>query len=393
LELAVNSGERATGAEVRIVAGEGCFSLRDVTIGVQFHWERTEEQSFHGVLRLIRDGNGVTAINEIGLEEYLTSVISSEMSAESPPELLQAHAITSRSWLAAMLEQQLKSKKLSDARRSHESPGELLRWYDREDHALFNVCADDHCQRYQGVSRIISVEAERAVDATRGVCLTYGNEICDARFSKACGGITENFENAWEDVAVPYLRSISDSPDSFSPVDQEKDARPWILSRPQAYCNVENKEILETILPSFDRETADFFRWRVSYGQTELSELIRKKSGLDFGLILDLIPVQRGPSGRIVRLQIVGSKRTLVVGKELEIRKWLSPSHLFSSAFVVSKFPAGEPVAVSFTLHGAGWGHGVGLCQIGAAAMATEGKKAEQILMHYFKGVQLRKLY
>lgn len=393
LELSMNSGGRVMGAEFRIVAGEGRFSLRDVTIGVQFHWERTEEQSFHGVLRLIRDGNGVTAINEIGLEEYLKSVISSEMSAESPPELLRAHAITSRSWLAAMLEQQLKSKKLSDARRSHESPGELLRWYDREDHALFNVCADDHCQRYQGVSRIVSAEAERAVDATRGICLTYANDICDARFSKACGGLSENFENAWDDVAVPYLRSISDSPDSFSPVNQEKDAQAWIMSRPQAYCNVKNKEILETILPSLDLETADFFRWQVLYGQTELSELIRKKSDLDFGLILDLIPVQRGPSGRIVRLQIVGSKRTLVVGKELEIRKWLSPSHLYSSAFVVSKTPSGEQVPTSFILHGAGWGHGVGLCQIGAAAMAMEGKQAKDILLHYFRGAELKKVY
>jgi len=391
LELSAQSGERITGAELRIDAGEGRFLLHNVTIGVQFHWERVEDQSFHGVLRLVRDARGITAINEIGLEEYLKSVISSEMSAESPPELLQAHAITSRSWLAAMLEQQWESKKLKEAKRSLESREEIIRWYDREDHALFNVCADDHCQRYQGVSKIISAEAEHAVEATRGMCLTYANQICDARFSKACGGITENFENAWADIAVPYLSSVSDSEKAFPSVAQEKDARSWIMSRPSAYCNASDERILKNILPSFDRETIDFFRWRVSYDQSELSGLIRTKSGVDFGSILDLIPVQRGPSGRIVRLRIVGSKKTLVVGKELEIRKWLSPSHLYSSAFVVSKSDGQIPA--SFTLYGAGWGHGVGLCQIGAAVMATKGKKAEEILLHYFRGTEIRKMY
>ena len=391
LELSAQSGERITGAELRIDAGEGRFLLHNVTIGAQFHWERVEDQSFHGVLRLVRDARGITAINEIGLEEYLKSVISSEMSAESPPELLQAHAITSRSWLAAMLEQQWESKKLKEAKRSLESREEIIRWYDREDHALFNVCADDHCQRYQGVSKIISAEAEHAVEATRGMCLTYANQICDARFSKACGGITENFENAWADIAVPYLSSVSDSEKAFPSVAQEKDARSWIMSRPSAYCNASDERILKNILPSFDRETIDFFRWRVSYDQSELSGLIRTKSGVDFGSILDLIPVQRGPSGRNVRLRIVGSKKTLVVGKELEIRKWLSPSHLYSSAFVVSKSDGQIPA--SFTLYGAGWGHGVGLCQIGAAVMATKGKKAEEILLHYFRGTEIRKMY
>src|SRR3990172_10483803 len=283
LELSAQSGERITGAELRIDAGEGRFLLHNVTIGVQFHWERVEDQSFHGVLRLVRDARGITAINEIGLEEYLKSVISSEMSAESPPELLQAHAITSRSWLAAMLEQQWESKKLKEAKRSLESREEIIRWYDREDHALFNVCADDHCQRYQGVSKIISAEAEHAVEATRGMCLTYANQICDARFSKACGGITENFENAWADIAVPYLSSVSDSEKAFPSVAQEKDARSWIMSRPSAYCNASDERILKNILPSFDRETIDFFRCRVSYDQSELSGLIRTKSGVDFG--------------------------------------------------------------------------------------------------------------
>ncbi len=391
LELSAASDRMIVAKELRIAAGESGFVLHGVTIGIQFHWERTEDETFRGVLRLVPDRKGVTAINEIGLEDYLKSVISSEMSAESPPELLKAHAITSRSWLAAMLEQQRKLKNLQKAARSHESSEEIIRWYDREDHALFNVCADDHCQRYQGVSKIISAEANRAVEATRGVCIISGSEICDARFSKACGGISEDFENAWDDVRVPYLRSISDSEQTFPPIRGEKEALAWIKSRPAANCNTSDEQILKRVLPSFDRETSDFFRWEVKYGQSELSGLIRKKSGLDFGSILDLIPIRRGASGRIVRLRIVGSKKTLVVGKELEIRKWLSPSHLYSSAFVVSK--SDEPVPASFTLHGAGWGHGVGLCQIGAAVMATKGKKAEEILLHYFRGAEVRKVY
>ena len=390
LLFSTKSGRQVTGKEFR-AAGEGRFLLHGVTIGIQFHWERMEDESFQGHLRLVPDGEGITAINEIGLEDYLKSVISSEMSAESPPELLKAHAITSRSWLTAMLEQQLKLKNLQKAARSRESSEELIRWYDREDHALFNVCADDHCQRYQGVSKIVSAEAERAVEATRGVCLTYGDEICDARFSKACGGISEDFESAWDNVSVPYLHSISDSEEEFSPVHGEENALAWIKGRPEAYCNTSDPEILKKILPSFDQETSDFFRWQVPYKQSDLSDLIRKKSGVDFGPILDLIPIQRGPSGRIVRLRIVGSKKTLVVGKELEIRKWLSPSHLYSSAFVVSK--SGGQIPESFTLHGAGWGHGVGLCQIGAAVMATRGRKAEEILLHYFRGAEVRKVY
>jgi SpoIID/LytB domain protein len=391
LELTTQSGRKIREKDFRTAADEGGFLLHGVTIGIQFHWERTEDESFHGGLRLVPDGNGITAINEIGLEDYLKSVISSEMSAESPPELLKAHAVTSRSWLAAMLEQQSKLKNLQKAARSRESSEELIRWYDREDHALFNVCADDHCQRYQGVSKIITAEAERAVEATRGMFLIYGGEICDARFSKACGGISENFESAWDDLSVPYLHSITDSEQSFRAVANEKEALAWIKSRPAANCNTSDKEILKRILPSFDRETSDFFRWEASYSQPELSELIRKKSGVDFGSILDLIPIQRGPSGRIVRLRIVGSKKTLVVGKELEIRKWLSPSHLYSSAFVVSKSDGRIPA--SFTLYGAGWGHGVGLCQIGAAVMATKGKKAEEILLHYFRGAEVTKVY
>ena len=362
------------------------FVLHDVTIGVHFHWERKEQQAFHGNLHVVQDNAGLTAINEIGVEEYLKSVISSEMSATAPIELLKAHAITSRSWLVAMLEREQKNVGVP-SQRSKQIADEIIRWYDREDHALFDVCADDHCQRYQGVSKIISQAANDAVDATQGVFLVYQNEICDARYSKACGGICESFELVWEERQAPYLTPVSDADAKHAPLKSEADAEKWILGSPEAYCNTNDGKILKQVLPSFDQETTDFFRWKIHYAAKELAELIKAKSGIDFGEIKELVPVERGSSGRITKLRIQGSKRTVTVGKELEIRRWLSKSHLYSSAFVVRK--DGD----RFILHGAGWGHGVGLCQIGAAVMATKGFKAEEILKHYFRGAELKKLY
>jgi len=398
LELSAQSGERITGAELRIDAGEGRFLLHNVTIGAQFHWERVEDQSFHGVLRLVRDARGITAMNESGLEEYLKSVISSEMSAESPPELLQAHAITSRSWLAAMLEQQWESKKLKEAKRSLESREEIIRWYDREDHALFNVCADDHCQRYQGISKAFSPAAFDAVEATRGIVLTCNDEICDARYSKSCGGITEVYRAAWDDREVPYLSAVYDGPRDLLELAMklvdETNAEAWITSSPPAYCNTDSIELLARILPGFDQETKDFYRWEVNYSQEELSEILSSRMGIDFGKVRALDPLARGESGRITRLRIEGEKRTLIVGKELEIRRALSRSHLYSSAFVVRA--AADPETGfpnQFQLRGAGWGHGVGLCQIGAAVMAELGHSYEEILKHYFRGCEMRRLY
>lgn len=375
--------------------GGATFTLRNVTIGIRFHWERKEDQTFEGDLRLLpRDDGAITAVNEIGVEPYLKSVISSEMSAEAPVELLRAHAITSRSWLVAMLERQQRGKNIGvPSQRSFQTEGELIRWYDREDHTLFDVCADDHCQRYQGISKIISAAADDAVEATRGSFLVSQREICDARFYKACGGLTEQFENAWEDTPVPYLGSISDAPIHYPPIKSEEEARRWMLSFPGAYCNTTDGKILRQILPSFDQETTDFFRWKVEYGREELEQLIKAKSGIDFGTVMDLVPVQRGPSGRLVKLKIVGSARTLTIGKELEIRRWLSTSHLYSSAFVVDVERDARGVPIRFILRGAGWGHGVGLCQIGAAVMAAQGKKANEIVQHYFPGTQLQKLY
>lgn len=371
------------------------FALLDVTIGVNFHWERKQEQTFRGELRLIRDGNDtLTAVNTIPLEDYLASVVSSEMSAEAAPEFLKAHAVASRSWLMSMLGTLRKT-----AHAENESPGpdlqtkELVRYYHRVDHTLFDVCADDHCQRYQGITRIISENACKAVEKTRGLFLVYGSDICDARYHKACGGLTDDFANTWEDVNIPYLTSVSDAAVTYEPIRTEEEARRWILRHPEAHCNTEDINILRRILPSSDQQTTDFFRWKVTYTRIELEDIIREKSGIDFGNLLRLTPLERGPSGRIVRLQIAGSKRTLTIGKELEIRRWLSRSHLYSSAFVVSAEDDASGLPARFILHGAGWGHGVGLCQIGAAVMALKGFSAESILKHYFHGAELQKLY
>ena len=373
---------------IRLTCQEGStLSLFNVTIGNRFHWERREDQTFQGdlVLHSRKDGT-ITVINEISLENYLTSVISSEMSATAPMEFLKAHAILSRSWLLAALDRRHKTKEnsLPTEKATEEK---VIRWYEREDHDLFDVCADDHCQRYQGITKIVSEQAKEAVGETRGMVITFQNEICDARYSKACGGLTEDFDTAWDDKQVPYLRSISDTSVSHCPIKTEKEASAWILSNPEAYCNVKDEHLLEKILSSFDIETRNFFRWKVEYSRKELQEILREKSSLDFGTLQEIVPLRRGPSGRISRLKIVGSKRSTIVGKELEIRRWLSRSHLYSSAFVV-KVEGGR-----FILYGAGWGHGVGLCQIGAAVMATKGFSAEEILKHYFQGVEIKRIY
>ena len=388
--------EIARSPSIRLTAHkDSTFILFGVTIGNRFHWERTEDQTFQGnlILRSRPDGT-IAAINEIPLEDYLTSVISSEMKGAAPGEFLKAHAILSRSWLLAALDRRKKKNEVpTPAGKMIEKEGEVVRWYDREDHDLFDVCADDHCQRYHGIAKIVSEQAEEAVRETRGMVITYQGEICDARYSKACGGITENFETAWDDKRVPYLISISDASVPHCPIGTEEEASGWILSDPEAYCHTKDERLLEKILPGFDCETKTLFRWTIEYSCEELGEILLKKSGFDFGTLQKIIPLSRGPSGRISRLKIVGSKRSMVVGKELEIRRWLSRSHLYSSAFLVTvKYnPHGE--AERFTLHGAGWGHGVGLCQVGAAVMATRGFSAEEILRHYFRGVEIKKIY
>jgi stage II sporulation protein D len=371
------------------------FTLTDVTIGIRFHWERKQEQTFQGDLLLMSSPEGtVTAVNRLHLEDYLASVISSEMSAAAPLEMLKAHAVASRSWLMAMLQRRGKTINPDADRREASGPaGEVMRWYGREDHAHFDVCADDHCQRYQGITRIITDNAAQAVRSTRGVFLVHAHAICDARYHKACGGRTEKFENTWEKIPVPYLCSVVDADVPHEPVDTEAAAQKWVRTRPDAYCNTVDAALLRRVLPDFDQETADFFRWRMSYGREELEAILMEKSGIDFGFLQNLVPLARGPSGRIMRLRIEGSKRTITVGKELEIRRWLSPSHLYSSAFCVSVQRDASGLPLRFMLDGAGWGHGVGMCQIGAAVMAEKGHKAESILKHYFRGAELKKLY
>jgi stage II sporulation protein D len=379
-----------------IGGGQTFFRLFGVVIGSQFHWERPEDQAFHGNLLIAPRPDGtITAINEISVERYLSSVVSSEMRAEAPIEFLKAHAIMSRSWLVAALERKHKQHGIcaSSARAEDDETREMIRWYEREDHDLFDVCADDHCQRYHGITKIISPQAEAAAAATRGKVMTYKGTICDGRYSKCCGGLSEDFRTAWDDREIHYLKSISDAGVGYPPVSTEEEAYRWIASEPDAYCNVKDVKLLEKVLPDFDQETKGFFRWKEVYTRNELEEILADKSGIDFGSLLDLIPLQRGPSARISRLKIVGTKRSVIVGKELEIRRWLSRSHLYSSAFNVEAKRGADGLPEAFTFHGAGWGHGVGLCQIGAAAMAAQGSSCEEILSHYFTGIAIEKVY
>jgi SpoIID/LytB domain protein len=311
------------------------------------------------------------------------------MSATAPLEFLKAQAIVARSWIVTMLAKKKEPRHLPVIK----TDNEIIVWQDVNDHDDFDVCADDHCQRYQGITRIISENVHEAIKATRGRFLFHNGEICDTRYYKSCGGQTDFFSTAWEDKNPAYLKSVSDDAKQHPPVRSEFEAEKWLKSRPDAFCNTTDKELLKNILPAFDQETPDFYRWQVIYKRQELEDIIRKKSGIDFGELKDLIPLERGPSGRIYKLKIEGSRKTMIVGKELEIRRWLSPSHLLSSSFVVSKTKVIDGSVGSFILDGGGWGHGVGLCQIGAAVMASQGFKMEEILTHYFTGSQIKKLY
>lgn len=364
------------------------FELKNVTIGVDFHWEQKENQRFNGKLKIITENNKLTAINILPVEDYLTSVISSEMSATASLELLKAHAVISRSWLLANIEN---VKCATPPQTSH---SQHIKWYERDAHKNFDVCADDHCQRYQGITRASTPQVQQAIAETRGQVLTFEGKICDARFSKSCGGVSERFSNCWADVDFPYLSPVVDDEHNLDiDLTIEKNADEWIRSSPPAFCNTSDRKILAQVLNNYDQTTTDFFRWKVHYTQAELQEIISRRSNTDLGEIVDLIPVKRGDSGRIVLLKIVGTKSGITIGKELEIRKTLSRTHLYSSAFVVDKENVENGIPDAFLLTGAGWGHGVGLCQIGAAVMGERGYNYRQILAHYYKGAEIEELY
>lgn len=402
------------------------FELKEVVIGKGFHWERKENQRFRGTLKFIVENGKLTAINIVNVETYLTSVISSEMSETASSELLKAHAVISRSWLFSNIAERLQNSREASPlffntalaqKQSHPCPPatgneeEQIKWYDHESHTHFDVCADDHCQRYQGITRASAEAVKQAITDTYGQVLTFDGMICDARFSKCCGGAFEEFQYCWKEVKHPYLQKQRDfriaSPTIETPtianthpgsglpdLTQEAEADRWIRTSPPAFCNTTDKRVLSQVLNNYDQETTDFYRWKVEYSQDELSKLIKERSGIDYGQIIDLVPIARGTSGRLWKLRIVGTKRTLTIGKELEIRRTLSPSHLYSSAFVVDKEElSAEGIPGRFILTGAGWGHGVGLCQIGAAVMSEQGYKYDEILKHYYIGACIEILY
>ena len=380
-------------------SADASFSLSDVTIGVNFHWERKETQTFLGTLRFVVESDKIVAINELPVEKYLESVISSEMSATSSLELLKAHAVISRSWLLAQMK---KRREVAESGNNFFSftkkEDTLIRWYDREDHTLFDVCADDHCQRYQGITKETSPHVAEAIRQTKGQILMDGEEICDARFSKCCGGITEEFQYCWEDTPKTYLTAVRDIAlgveHTLPNLTKEEEAEKWIRFNPPAFCNTQDKKILSEVLNDYDQETVNFYRWKETLSQEKLQQLIADKLKMNLGAILDMKAVERGKSGRISKLQIIGTEKTFTIGKELEIRRTLSDSHLLSSAFVVDKYDKDEQgVPQRFELIGAGWGHGVGLCQIGAAVMGEQGYHYDAILLHYYQGAEIKKLY
>lgn len=408
------NGENFSEIEFSSKHPDSTFTLEDVAIGKQFHWERKEQETFRGILRIIFENGTLTAINDINIEDYLTSVISSEMSATSSLEYLRTQAVVSRSWLMRILLHRKEAIQkpsihekscIANAPKDKETTDSVLKnnhikWYENDSHKNFDVCADDHCQRYEGITRAQSDRVREAVMSTRGEVLTFGGNVCDARFSKCCGGITESFSTCWDNHDEEYLSPVYDKAENpenacANPnLTVESEARKWIMTSPEAFCNTRDEKILSQVLNDYDFETKDFYRWHVIYTQDELSSLVSGKLNVDFGKIIDLVPLKRGHSGRIIELRIHGEKRTITIGKELEIRRALSPSHLMSSAFVVERLDLSDNgIPSRFKITGAGWGHGVGMCQIGAAVMAAKGHDYKTILKHYYKNSEITKIY
>ncbi len=377
---------------------EPAFVLYGVTIGKNFHWERAENQKFAGALKIIVEKDRLTAVNVIGVEDYLVSVISSEMKSTASLEFLKAHSVISRSWVMSRLARRCDSAVINtpridnvpalvtyldgfvSGRKDGNTSDEYIKWYDQEQHRNYDVCADDHCQRYQGLTRAAGDNVRKAVDQTWGEVLMEGMELCDARFSKCCGGVTERFSSCWDDTDFGYLPALPDTPGH--------------QTGEKSFCDTVDREVLSQVLNGYDLETEDFYHWTVRYGREELSGLIERRSGMKIGLVEELVPIERGESGRIWKLKVKGSDGEFTVGKELEIRRILSDTHLKSSAFdieYVNDTCSGNGFT-DIVLHGRGWGHGVGLCQIGAAVMSSRGYGYRQILSHYYQGAEISRL-
>ena len=371
------------------------FLFKEIKVGEKFHWENKEKERFRGSLQLKKWKNKILVINLIKIEDYLSSVISSEMSDKLSLQALKAHAVVSRSWLLNHIN--TKAKKLKNKNIVKEKNAEHITWTKQEEHKNYDVCASDHCQRYHGITKLSTGMALKAVNETSGLVLTYKNNVCDTRYSKCCGGITESFENVWEPEKIDYLTSVIDykyEPENYSlNFSDENCSKKWILNSPPAFCNTTNANTLSNILVDYDQSTNDFYRWEVKYNQKTISKIINEKTNIDFGDIIDLIPGERGDSGRLITLKIIGSKKTIIIGKELEIRRILSETHLYSSAIIIEKQNIKEGIPQTFVIKGAGWGHGVGLCQIGAAVMSANGYKFDEILSHYFSKATLKKIY
>lgn len=371
------------------------FLFNDIKVGVKFHWENKEKERFRGSLLLKKSEGKILVINLINIEDYIRSVVSSELSDKSTLQVLAAHAVVSRSWLLSHIYS--KTQKNKKTYNEKESRTEHITWAKREEHKFYDVCATDHCQRYHGITKLSTGMALRAVNETRGLVLTYKDKICDTRYSKCCGGISESFENVWEPEKIDYLTSVIDykfEPENYSlDFANEECSKKWIENSPPAFCKTKDKNILSNILVDYDQKTSDFYRWQVKYSQKTIANIIKENTKIDFGNIVDLVPGERGASSRLITLKIVGTKKTLIVGKELEIRRILSTTHLYSSAIVIEKQDIQDGIPQKFIIKGAGWGHGVGLCQIGAAVMSAEGYKFDEILSHYFSKATLKKIY
>ena len=366
------NGEKSNQFYLDELTGDFSYNINPVTAGRGFHWQKQIDISIKGSIKIRNIDGYLFLINEIGIENYLMSVATSEMSGECPEALLEAQTIAARSWLIASEEQK------------HMGLG-------------IDACNDDCCQRYQGIKNI-SAKAKSAVFTTRGKFVIYNNKICDTRYSKSCGGISENNENVWYDNPKGYLRGVFDGCGNIPDFSDEEQLNRWIFEPQDCYCNNEyvSKSELKRFLGSVDEE-GDYFRWEITYSNEQLTKIINKKLNESFDFIESLIPIKRGVSGRIMSLAITGKKdhekyQTLV-DSEYDIRNALHPEFLYSSAFVINANSSVQSREEKVTLSGAGWGHGAGLCQIGALGMAIIGNSSEKILKHYFSSIEIKKLY